>query len=160
MSTLKALSTPSTLLTLGENEPFKVYGFSAKAIATILGNYPELIDIFRQVRLETATAQANGEQFTMTDLVSIAVERAITVIGKGALGEAVIHALRERPKTVEEWNEAYEAADALPTAWQIQIVIAAFSLTMPEISENFRKAISGLTHGLKNEIASNTGSAD
>jgi hypothetical protein len=158
MSTLKALSTPSTLVTLGDNEPVRVYGFSSKSIATLLENYPELIAVFRDVRMQAATAQAKGEGFAIGELITIAIESAITAIGKGALGEAVIHALRVRPKTAAEWDEAFEDADNLPTAWQIQLVVAAFSLTMPEIAENFRKAISSLSLGLKSETDSSTGS--
>jgi hypothetical protein len=159
MSTLKALSTPCTKITLGENEPLAVYGFSARHIGNLLNDHPQLIDVFREVRVQAAAAKAEGTEYSLKDLIVLAVENAVEAVGNGGLNQAVLYALHENPKNADEWEDAFDAVDALPLEWQIRIISEAFANTMPEATANFRKAISSLSHSQKNEIGSNTGSA-
>jgi hypothetical protein len=160
MSTLKALSTPSTKITLGENEPLPVYGFSARHIANLLKDHPQLIEVFREVRVQAAAAaaKADGVEFSLKDLIVLAVENAVEAIGNGGLSQAVLYALHENPKSADEWEDAFEAVDLLPLEWQIRIISEAFANTMPEATANFRKAMEKSATSQKNETVSKTGS--
>lgn len=158
MSTLKALSTPSTKITLGENEPLPVYGFSARHIANLLNDHPQLIEVFREVRLQAAAAKAEGVEFSLKDLIVLAIENAVEAIGNGGLSQAVLYALHENPKSADEWEDAFEAVDLLPLEWQIRIISEAFANTMPEATANFRKAMEKSATSQKNETDSKTGS--
>lgn len=159
MSTLKALSTPCTKITLGDNEPLPVYGFSARHIGNLLNDHPQLIDVFREVRVQAAAAKAEGTEFSLKDLIVLAVENAVEAVGNGGLNQAVLYALHENPKSADEWEDAFEAVDMLPLEWQIRIISEAFANTMPEAAANFRKAISDLPLS-KRKTDSNTGSDD
>lgn len=158
MSTLKALSTPSTKITLGDNEPLPVYGFSARHIANLLNDHPQLIEVFREVRVQAAAAKAEGVEFSLKDLIVLAVENAVEAIGNGGLSQAVLYALHETPKSEAEWEDAFEAVDMLPLEWQIRIISEAFANTMPEATANFRKAMEKSATSQKNETVSKTGS--
>ncbi len=160
MSTLKALSTPSTKITLGDNEPLPVYGFSARHIANLLNDHPQLIEVFREVRVQAAAAKAEGVEFSLKDLIVLAVENAVEAIGNGGLSQAVLYALHETPKSEAEWDDAFDAVDMLPLEWQIRIISEAFANTMPEATANFRKAMEKLAPSQKNETDSKTGSDD
>lgn len=160
MSTLKAISTPCTKITLGENEPLPVYGFSARHIGNLLNDHPQLIDVFREVRAKSAEAKLEGKNFDLKDLIVLAVENAVEAVGNGGLNQAVLYALHENPKTPEEWEDAFDAVDSLPLEWQIRIISEAFANTMPEATANFRKAMVKLAPSQKNETDSKTGSDD
>lgn len=159
MSTLKALSTPCTKITLGENAPLAVYGFSARQIANLLNDHPQLKEVFREAREKAASAKAEGAEFSLKDIITLAVEGAVEAIGNGGLNQAVLYALHETPKSEDEWEDAFDAVDMLPLEWQIRIISEAFANTMPEATANFRKAISELPLS-KRKTDSNTGSAD
>jgi hypothetical protein len=146
MSTLKSIRRASAKIDLdADNKGIEVFGFSAKHISDLLDTFPDLTEAFREIKLAQAQAAAQKKEFTIVDLVSVAVDKAMGAVSNGAVALAVVYALREDVSTDEAFQEAMQAASELTLEAQIAIIVAAFGVTMPAMAANFRKAMASST---------------
>ncbi|MDX0534371.1 hypothetical protein GOC55_13010 [Sinorhizobium medicae] len=135
MSTLLEISPQSREVPVGEQK-IKTYGWSAQAIADLLGNYPkEIRDVAREVKQKVDAGQSIAEIITTADAT------ILDAISHTVIPTAIVWAARMPRDKVKDIIAAEAVVRDLPFTTQLLFLKTAYDLTFPLGVSDFLTAL-------------------
>lgn len=135
MSTLLEIAPQSRAVSVGDKK-IRTYGWSAQAIADLLGNYPtEIRDLAKDVKLKVDAGQSIAE------IIGGADAGILDALSHTVIPTAIVWATRMPRDKPADVIAAEQVARDLPFTTQLLFLKTAYDLTFPKGVSDFLTAL-------------------